>query len=96
LALKALESDGLDLDDAEMGMLARKVIKLLKKAGWQFKEGSTSKARSSDHNKLSGCFKCRKHDYVVKSKMKNRGQNSSETMPRSRNKVTLQNVSQRL
>jgi len=33
LALKALESDGSDVDDEEMAMVARKVIKLLKKAG---------------------------------------------------------------
>ena len=33
LALKALESDGSDVDDKEMAMVARKVIKLLKKAG---------------------------------------------------------------
>jgi len=67
LALIALESNGSDLDDEEMTMVARKVTKLLKKAGWQFKKGSTSKARSSDSDKLAGCFKCGKHYHVVKN-----------------------------
>ena len=67
MALKAMESDGSDLEDEEMAMVAQKVTKLLKKARWQFKKGSTSKARNSDRDKLSVCFKCGKHDYVVKN-----------------------------
>jgi len=67
LALKVLESDGSDLDDEEMAMVARRVTKLLKKAGWQLKKGSTRKARSSDRDKVSGCFKCGKHDHVMKN-----------------------------
>jgi len=67
LALKALESDGSKLDDEEMAMVARNVRKLLKKTGRHFKKGSTNKASSSDHDQVSGCFKCGKHDHVVKN-----------------------------
>ena len=51
LALKALESEGSDLDDEEIAMIARRVTKLLIKAGWKLKKGSTSKARNSDRDK---------------------------------------------
>jgi len=67
LALKALESEGSDLDDEEIAMVACRVTKLLKKAGWQLKKGSTSKARNSDHDKVPGCFKCGKHNHVMKN-----------------------------
>jgi len=67
LALKALESEGLDLNDEEMAMVARRVIKLLKKVRWQLMKGSTSKSRNSDRHKVSGCFKCGKHDQVIKN-----------------------------
>ena len=67
LAPKALESDGSNLDDEEMAIVDRKVKKLLKKAGWNFKKRSTSKSRSSDRDQLLGCFKCSKHDHVVKN-----------------------------
>ena len=55
------------MDDDEMAMVARKVIELLKKAGWQFKKGSTSKVLPSDRDNVSGCFKCGKYDHVVKN-----------------------------
>jgi len=58
LALKALESEGSDLGDEEIAMVARGVTKLPKKAGWQLKKGSSSKARNSDRDKVIGCFKC--------------------------------------
>ena len=67
LALKALESEGLDLDDEEITVVARRVTKLLKKAEWQLKKGSFSKVRNSYHDKASDCFKCGKHDHVVKN-----------------------------
>jgi len=38
LALKALESDGSNLDKEEMATLAQKFKKLFKKAGWNFKK----------------------------------------------------------
>jgi len=65
--LKALESVGSDLNGEDMAMVAHRVTKLLKKAGWQLKKGSTSKARNSDRDKVSSCFKCGKHDHVVKN-----------------------------
>jgi len=67
LVRKALESEGLDLDDEEIAMVARMVTKLLKKAGWQLKKGSSSKARNNDRDKATCCFKCGKHDHVVKN-----------------------------
>ena len=67
LALKALEGEGSELDDEEIAMVAHRVTKLLKKDGWQLKKGSSSKARNSDHDKVSDCFKCGKHDHVVKN-----------------------------
>jgi len=48
-------------------MVARRVTKLLKKARWQLKKGSTNKVKSSDCDKVSGCFKCGKHDHVLKN-----------------------------
>jgi len=67
LVLKALESEGSGLNDEEIVMVARRVTKLLKKVGWQLKKGSTSKARNSDPDKVSGCFKYGKHAHVVKN-----------------------------
>jgi len=48
LALKALESGGLDLDDEEVAMITQKFKKFFKKARGNFKKGSTSKQRRSD------------------------------------------------
>ena len=47
LALKALEDDGLDLDDEEMAMITRKFKKFFK-ARENSKKKSTSNPRSND------------------------------------------------
>jgi len=46
-----LKSEGSDLDDEEIAVVARRVTKLLKRAGWQLKKGSSSEVRNSDHDK---------------------------------------------
>jgi len=96
LALKALESESSDLDDEEIAMVAHRVTNLLKKVGWQLKKGSSSKVRNSDCDKPSECFRCGKHDHVVKNcplQNEDRGQNSSETMLRGRNKISPRSIS---
>jgi len=50
-----------------MAMITRKFKKFFKKAGGNFKKGSTSKPKSSDHDQFSGCFRCGKHDHVMKN-----------------------------
>ena len=67
LALKVVESDDSDLNDEVMAVITRTFKKFIKKAKESFKKGSTSKTRSSDRDKPSGCFRCRKHDHVVKN-----------------------------
>ena len=67
LALKVVESDDSDLDDEVMAIITRTFKKFVKKAKENFKKGSTSKTRCIDHDQPSGCFRCGKHDHVVKN-----------------------------
>jgi len=78
LTLKALESEGSDLDDEEIAMVAHRVTKLLKKAGWQLKKGSSGKVTNSDRDKASSYFKCRKHDHIEKNLLQNEEQGSEQ------------------
>jgi len=56
-----MESDDSDLDDNP------EFKKFFKKARGNLKKASTSKPRSSDRDKFSSCFKCGKHDHIVKN-----------------------------
>ena len=67
LALKALEEDDSDLDNEDMAMLARKFKKFVKKAKENSKKKNFSKAKNSDREQFSGCFKCGKHDRIMKN-----------------------------
>jgi len=77
-------------------MVAHRVIKLLKKARWQLKKGSSSKARNSHCDKASGCFKCGKHDHVVKNYPLQNEEQGSEQFRNYANKISPQNGSLRL
>jgi len=62
-----LESDDSDLDIEEIAIVTRKFKKLFKKAGGNINKGSTGKPQNSDHDQLSGCFRCGKPDHIVKN-----------------------------
>ena len=66
LTLKAMGSDHSDLNEEEMALVTRKFKKILKKVRKSIKKESTSKARNSDQDQAFGCFKCGKHDHIVK------------------------------
>ena len=84
------------MDDEKIAMVAHRVTILLKKAGWQLKKGSTSKVRSNDRDKASGCFKCGKHDHVVKNYPLQNEEQGSEQFRNYANKISPQNGSLRL
>ena len=67
LALKARESDSSYFDEEGMAVIARKFKKFFKKTESLYKKGNTSKAKNSDRDQFSGCFKCRRQDHVVKN-----------------------------
>ena len=67
LVLKARESDSSDFDGEGMAMIARKFKKFFKKTKSVCKKGNTSKAKNSDRDQFSGCFKCGRQDHVVKN-----------------------------
>ena len=67
LTLKALKYDGSDLDDKEMAMITRKFKKFFKKAREKFQEEKYQQVRSSDRDQFTGCFKCGKHDHIMKN-----------------------------
>ena len=50
-----------------MAIITRMFKKFVKNAKENFKKGSPSKTRSSDCDKPSGCFRCGKHDHVLKN-----------------------------
>ena len=66
LALKALEEDDSDLDEEEMAMFTQKFKKFFKKAKENSKKKNFSTPRNNDREQFSGCFKCSKHDHIVK------------------------------
>ena len=59
-------SDDSDMNEEEIALVTRKFKKIFKKVGKSIKKGSTSKARTSDQDQASGCFRCGKHDHIVK------------------------------
>jgi len=67
ISLKVMQEDSSDLDDEDMDMLARKFKKFFKKAKEISKKKNFSKARNSDREQLTGCFKCGKHGHIVKN-----------------------------
>ena len=67
LALKALEEDGLDLDEEVMTMITHKFKKFFKKAKENSNKKNFSKPKITDWEQFSGCFKCGKHDHIVKN-----------------------------
>ena len=54
-------------DKEEMAMCTRKFKKFVKKAKENSKKENFSKARNSDREQLTGCFKSGKHDHSVKN-----------------------------
>jgi len=67
LALKALEEDDSDLDEEEMAMFTRKFKKFFKKAKENSKKKNFSKPRNNDREQFTRCFKCGKHDHIVRN-----------------------------
>jgi len=67
LALKALEKDHSDLDEEEMAMFTKKLKKFFKKAKENSKKKNSNKPTNSDREQFTGCFKCGKHDHIVKN-----------------------------
>lgn len=67
LALKARESYSLDFDEEGMAMIARKFKNFFKEAESKYKNCNTSKAKNSDRDQFSRCFKCGRQDHVVKN-----------------------------
>jgi len=67
LALKIMEEDSSDLDEEDMGMLARKFKKFFKetKAGTRQKQPVRSK--NTDRDQFTGCFKYGKMDHIIKN-----------------------------
>ena len=64
---KARESNNSDFDEEGMAMIARKFKNFFKEAESKYKNGNTNKAKSSDRDQFSGCFKCGRQDHVVKN-----------------------------
>jgi len=62
-----LEDDGSDFNEEEMAIITRKFKKLFKKAKENSKKKNFSKPRSNEHEQFTGCFKCDKHDHIVKN-----------------------------
>ena len=67
IALKVIEEDSLDLEEEEMAVITRKFKMFFKKAKEISKKKNFSKARNSDREQLTGCFKSGKHDHSVKN-----------------------------
>jgi len=67
LALQALEDDGSNFDEEEMAMISQRFKKLFKKAKENSKKKNISKPKSNDREQFTSCFKCGKHDHIVKN-----------------------------
>jgi len=62
-----LEDDGSDFDDEKMAMITWRFKKFFNKARERSKNKNTSKGRSSACEQFTGCFKCGKHEHIVKN-----------------------------
>jgi len=62
-----MEEDSSDLDEGEMAVITRKFKKFFKKAKEISKKKNFSKARNSNREQFTECFKCGKHDHIVKN-----------------------------
>jgi len=67
LALKALEEDDSNLDEEVMAMFSWNFKKFFKMAKENSKRKNLSKPRNSNREQFTGCFKCDKHDHIVKN-----------------------------
>jgi len=67
LALKALEEDSSHVNEEEMAMITRKFKKFFKKTKENSKKKTFSKPKNTDREQFSWCFKCGKHDHIVKN-----------------------------
>ena len=77
-----------------MAMITRKFKKIFKKAEGNFKKGSTSKPRGSDRDRFSCCFRCGKHDHIMKNCPMQKEEQGSEQF-RNRGKRLQQSSSAR-
>ena len=64
LALKVRESESSDFDKEGMAMITRKFKKFFKKAESKYKNGNASKAKNSDRDQFSRCFKYGRQDHM--------------------------------
>ena len=67
LALKALEEGASNLNEEVMAMFTRKFKKFFKKAKENSKRKNLSKPINSNREQFTRCFKCGKHDHIVKN-----------------------------
>ena len=54
-------------DKEEMVMFTRKLKKFVKKAKENSKKKNSDKPKNNDEEQFSGCFKCGKHDHIVRN-----------------------------
>jgi len=93
-----LDDDGLHFDEEEMAMIVRKFKKFFKKAKENSKTKNVSKPRGNEHEQFTGCFKCDKHDHIVKNRpLLKEEQNSEQFRNQGRKQLgtVLQGVFQR-
>jgi len=68
IALKIMEEDSTDFEDEDIAMITRKFKKFFKKTKESARKKNFSKARNTDREQFSGCFKCGKLDHIVKNR----------------------------
>ena len=62
-----MEEDSSDLDEDDMAMLTRKVKKFVKKTKVGLRQKHSGKAKNTDRDQFTGCFKCGKMDHIIKN-----------------------------
>jgi len=67
IALKIMEEDNSELDEAGMAMITRKFKKFFKKAKEGTRRKHPSKFKITDREQFTWCFKCGKMDHIVKN-----------------------------
>ena len=58
--------DDSDINEEDVAFVTRKYKKFFKKVGKSIKKGNNNKARNNDQDQNLGCFRCGKHDHIVK------------------------------